>query len=316
VIRRDAVRLLALSSAAVLAAARGAAAQGAAEKLRVAGPPTEDSANLYYAIKTGLFARAGLDVEMVNTSNGSAATEAVVTGTYEIAKTNLLSLCSAHLHGIPLVLVAPELMYSPRNPSILLQMAPDATFRTGADVNGKTAGVPALNTGASLMTNAWVDRNGGNWRSLKFVEITNAAMEAAIVAHRVDFGVLQPPQLDASLASGSTKTLGDCMGAIAPNYMYGGYIARRDWTSRHADAVRKFGRVLADATTYVNAHLAETAPLVAEFTKIEVANVAKMHRSVNGTTLDPALVQPFIDAAAKYEEIPRAFPARELIWSG
>ena len=27
-----------------------------------------------------------------------------------------------------------------------------------------------------------------------------------------------------------------------------GYIARRDWTSRHADAVRKFGRVLADAT--------------------------------------------------------------------
>lgn len=242
-------------------------AQGTLEKLRVAGPPTEDSTNIYYAVKTGLFARAGLEVEIVNTSNGSTATQAVIGGTYEIARTNLLSLLSAHLRGIPVALVAPSLIYSPRNPSILLQIAIDAPYKTGADLNGKIAGVPALNTGASLMTNAWVDRNGGNWRSLKFTEITNAAMEGAIVQHRVDVGVLQPPQLDASLAAGTTKTIGDCMGAIAANYMYGGYIARRDWAGRHAEEIRRFNRVMAEATSYVNAHLAETAPLVAEFTK-------------------------------------------------
>ena len=284
--------------------------------LRVAGPPTEDSTNLYYGVKSGLFARAGLTVEMANTSNGAAATEALIGGTYELAKTNLLSALLAHLHDIPVVIVAPELMYNPRDPSVLLQIAADSGYRTGADVNGKTAGVPILNGGATLMTKAWVDKNGGDWRSLKFVEIPNTAMEAAIVGHRVEIGVLQPPQLDVSLANGTTKTLGNCMGAIAPNYLYGAYIARREWVAQHADELRTFARVLNDATNYVAAHLTETEPLVAEMTKIDLANVKKLHRTVNGTVVTDAIVQPFIDAAARYGEISRGFPAREIIWSG
>lgn len=67
---------------------------------------------------------------------------------------------------------------------------------------------------------------------------------------------------------------------------------------------------------YFNTHLAETAQLVSEVTKIELANVAKMNRSMLGTILDPTLVQPLIDAAAKFGGIPRTFQAREVIWSG
>jgi len=55
---------------------------------------------------------------------------------------------------------------------------------------------------------------------------------------------------------------------------------------------------------------------VAEFTKATLANVAKMHRTTNPTVLDPALIQPLIDAAAKYGILPRSFPAREILWSG
>jgi ABC-type nitrate/sulfonate/bicarbonate transport system substrate-binding protein len=94
------------------------------------------------------------------------------------------------------------------------------------------------------------------------------------------------------------------------------YVARGDWAAQHAEPLRRFVRVLAEAAGYVNTHPAETAPLVAELTKIEVANTAKMHRTLNGTTLDAALVQPVIDAAAKYELIARTFPARELFWDG
>jgi hypothetical protein len=57
----------------------------------------------------------------------------------------------------------------------------------------------------------------------------------------------------------------------------------------------------------------ETAPLIAEFTKIELAKVARMHRTSNALSLDPALIQPVIDAAAKYEIIARGFPARDIL---
>jgi hypothetical protein len=40
-----------------------------------------------------------------------------------------------------------------------------------------------------------------------------------------------------------------------------------------------------------------------------------MHRSFNATSLDVSTVQSLIDATAKYELLPRAFNAREIVWS-
>ena len=289
-------------------------AQGTREKIQVAGPPAEDMTDLYYAIKTGMFGRAELDVEMVATSNGAAATTAVITGTYPIARTSMLVILSAHLRGIPVTIVAPSIINAISHPNGELQIASDAAYKSGADLNGKTMGSAGLDDLNTLAIKAWVDKTGGDSSTLRFVEIPNVAMEAAIVAHRVDAAIMQSPQLDASLADGACRTLAYAYGAIAPNFMGAAYVARSDWASQHADAVRRFVRVLTEAAGYVNTHPAETAPLVAEVTKIEIGSAQKMFRTMNGTILDPALVQPVIDVAAKYKLISRAFPAGELFW--
>jgi NitT/TauT family transport system substrate-binding protein len=312
--RRSAVSTIGLSLLAGLALPSRARAQ-AGDHVRLAGPLTEDLTALYYAVKNGSFARAGIDLELTGTSSGAAATTAVIAGSYEIAKTSLLATFAAHLRDIPIVIVANEFYYTPRNPFALLQVAADATYRTGGDLNGKTVGIPALGDLNTLATRAWVDKNGGDWRSLKFVEIPNSAMEAALQSHRIDAAMIQSPQLDAALAAGTTKTLGDGYGAIAPTFPVGAFVARSDWAKDHADALRRFNRVLVEAAVYVNAHPAETAPLVAELTKIPLANIAKLHRSLNATSLDPALVQALIDASAKYDVIARSFPARDIVWS-
>lgn len=286
------------------------------ETIHNAGPLTEDITNLYWAVKTGLFARSGIELDLVGTNSGSAAMAAVISGTYEMARVGLPALFPAHLRGIPVVIVAPGLLARSSSPFSLLQVAPDSTLRTGADLNGKTLGVPAIGDLNTLATKAWVDKNGGDWRSLKFVEIPNSAMEAAIVQKRVDAGVIQSPQLAATLASGATKTLGDAWGAIAPTFMAGAFLARPDWADAHADLLHRYNRVYAEATTYVNTHYKETEPLVAELTKLDLATVTKLPRGFNATTLDPTLIQPLIDASAKYGSIPRGFSARQLIWDG
>jgi ABC-type nitrate/sulfonate/bicarbonate transport system substrate-binding protein len=140
--------------------------------------------------------------------------------------------------------------------------------------------------------------------------------EEAIAQHRVDAGILQSPQLDASLAAGTTKSLGDAWSAITPNFMVGVYIARRDWVSQHTDTVRRFNQAYLEATKYVNAHVPETASYAAELTKIEPAKMAKMRRSENGTVLNAGTLQPIIDAGVKYGTLPRGFSAREILWNG
>lgn len=289
------------------------AAQGM-ERIQIAGPLNEDMTPPYYAVKNGLFARANLEVELVGTSSGSAAVTAVVGGTYEVAKTSLLSVFTAHLRAIPITIVAPQFESGVDKPYSVLQVATDSPYHTGADLNGKTVGVSALNDLNTLATMAWVDKTGGDWRSLKFVEIPNSALDAALSQRRVDIAMMQPPYLDQSLAAGTTRTIGDGFAAIAPRFLVGGYISRVDWADQHADAVRRFARTLEQAAAYVNTHYRETQPLVAELTKIPLAATEKMHRTVSSTSMDIGTVQALIDATVKFGLLPRGFPAREIVW--
>lgn len=312
--RRKALAALAFSSTAVLAGSR--AFGQATPTIEMAGAPYESLTGIYYGIKDGLFQRQGLVVEMVPTMSGAAAMAAVIAGTYQIGETSLLAVFYAHIHNVDLVMVAPSTMYTAQHPSSLLQIAADSPYKSGADLNGKIIGGPSLNDLSVLATRAWVDKTGGDWRSLRFVEIPSSAAEEALVQHRVDAASMQTPQLDRSLAAGTTKTLADAFSVIAPTFLIAAYVARADWASAHADEVRRYNRALAEAVTYVDAHPAETAPLVAELTKVQLENARRMKRSLNGTSLDAGVVQPFINAAVKYEMLPYRFPASATFWSG
>ncbi len=255
-------------------------------------------------------------MQFISTSSGSAAITAVLAGDYEMANPSLLAVMAGHLRGVPLAVVAPQALYTRRNPFGLLQVAPDSPLRTAADLNGKIIGVLGLNNFTDLVVRVWADRNGGDAKTLKFVEIPFALTETAIVAHRVDAGLMLEPLLSASLSTGKTRTLGDVMGSIAPTYMFGAFIARSDWATQHADLVRKFVRIMADSATYTNAHPAQTAAMMAEVTKIPLPVMQNMKRVVSATRLDPNLLQPLIEAAAKYNLLSHSFPAAELFWSG
>jgi NitT/TauT family transport system substrate-binding protein len=304
---------LGLSVPAMAVLSSPARAQDDSQVIRVGAPATEDSTNMYYAVKANLFKPAGLDVQLLHTTSGSAAVAAVVSGAYEIAASGLLSILNAHLRGIPLVVVAPENMYESRDALSLLQIPIDSNAKSGADLNGKTIGVPALNDVNSVSVRAWVDKNGGDSRSLQFVEIPNSALVPALQQHRIDAALIQQPSLSISLAQKTTKTIGDALGAISPRFLVAVYVARPDWASQHQSALSRFNRVYVEATKYVNAHLSQTAPIVAEYTGITLSQAQEMRRTKNPTTLDVTLLQPMIDAAAKYGAISRGFPASELL---
>lgn len=312
--RRMALTLLAF--AAVAASAQRPLRAASLQPIRITGLVTEAMCPLYYGMKSGKFARAGLDVTYTPNNSGSAAMAAVVSGDLEMGTSNTLSISSAHLRGIPIVVVAPQVLYTTRTHEAMLQVAPDAHVQTGADLNGKMIAVPTLAGINALAAKAWVDRHGGDASTLKFIEMPNSSQPEAVAQHRIDAAILEPPVLEASIADGTSKTIGDPMGAIATSYAIAAFVAKAEWATANADAVARFSGVLAESAKYVNTQYAETAPLVAELTKIDLAIVSKMARTTSGKGLDPAQFQPLIDAAAKFGFIPRPFPARELFWSG
>jgi len=302
--------------AAALALAPQIVCAQALEKIRFTGVGTDDLTPVFYAIKTGLYQKAGLDVEFIPASSGTAATQAVLTGTYEIGKGSSIAAMVAHLKGLPLTIIGNGAIWDPKNPFSLMLVAADSPYKTGADLNGKIASAAALNDLVELAVDAWVDKNGGDSKTLKWVEIPNSVSGASLEEHRTDVTMLNEPQVTAALATGKTRVLAPALSAIGEHFVLTIYFSNNDWLAKHADAAKRFDRVTYEAAQYTNAHHPETSEMMSEVTKIPLDVFRKMVRVNHSTSTDPAMLQPVIDVAAKYKNISRAFPAKEAYFNG
>lgn len=303
-------RMLAAGAALALAP-RSALAQASA-KIQVCATPADDLTPLLYGIHSGLYQGAGLDVEYVPTASGSAATAAVVSGTYQIGTGSFLSSLLAYEQGVPLAVIANGGLWDPKFPFAQILVAADSPLKSAADFNGKVAGSPSLNDLNELAVSAWMDKNGGDFKSLKWIEIPNAAAADALGAHRIDVYVLNEPQMGAALAGGKVRSIAPAYTAIAPRFVFQLYFANLDWAQQNGPALRRWVQATYRAAAYTNAHEGATAPMMADVTKIPLATVRSMIRVPAATATDPHSLQPAIDAAAHYKSIPRAFRAEQM----
>jgi NitT/TauT family transport system substrate-binding protein len=305
-------RARALAGIAALAAAPRAARGQTLEKLRLTGVPTDDMTPVYWAIKNGLYQKAGIDLEVVPATSGSTATTAVVSGTYPMGKTSPVAALVAHLRGLPIAIIGNGPMWEAKNPFTLTLVANDSGIKSAADLNGKTIATAGLNDLASLGVVAWVDKNGGDSKSLKWVEIPNSAQAAAVIEHRVAACTMNEPAITAAVEGGKMHVFAAGFSAIAQYFPTGVYIANGDYYASHADLVKRWMRTTYEAAAYTNTHKSETEAMMSDITKIPLAVFQKMPRVNDATSTDPALIQPLIDTAAKYSFLSRSFPAREV----
>jgi hypothetical protein len=79
--------------------------------------------------------------------------------------------------------------------------------------------------------------------------------------------------------------------------------------------IKKFVAVMLESARWGNSNRPQSAQILVSINKMPPEVAAKMLRSYYGEKLSPALLQPVIDAAAKYGAIANSFPAAELISS-
>jgi NitT/TauT family transport system substrate-binding protein len=306
--------LVAAVTCAMLLGGRGSA-QPALLTIRVASTPDDQITPVLYAQRTGRFRQAGLDVQIEKQSGGAAVAAGVAGGSYDIGKSSMIAIYSAHERGIPFTLVAPAGISEAKSPYGYLIVAKDSAIHSGRDLNGKTLAVAALSSVDQMCVQSWMDQHGGDSKTLKIIELSQSEDGAALTEHRIDAALTVHPQVDAALATGNVRILAEAYAAIGPRYFVSAWFAMSDWATKHADAVETFARVVRETAGYTNAHHAHTAPMLAEISGIQLPVVQQMTRGIAGTTLEASLVQPTIDAAAKYGILKRSFPARDLIFS-
>lgn len=275
---------------------------------------TNDTCSAFlYAMKLGLFKKAGLSIDFLPMDSGAATSAALVGGSVQFAQSSLVTLITAHTRGVPFTLIAPGGVITAGSPYAGTIVRSDSSIKSAADLNGKTFAVAALQDLNQIAAMDWIDANGGDSKTVKFIELSPRATVSAIEEGRVDAGQIGTPFLSVALDSGKTRLLSHIFDVFGKRFENVGWFTTTDYARSHPEIVSKFARVMHEANLLANAHHAETAALLAEYLKGDPAIYAHMARVQFGEYLDPREIQPLIDAAAKYKAIEHPFPAREMI---
>jgi NitT/TauT family transport system substrate-binding protein len=306
--RRHALSLLA--SAAILPVVSEPLRAQSAASIRIATTPIDIGAEPFYAEEMGFFKANGIDAKTQLISNGAAITSAVLGGTIDVAQSNVVSLALAHQRGLDVVVIAPAGLYSSKEPTSALVVAKNSPYQSAKDLNGKVIAANGLQNISQIGPEAWLDKNGGNLSSYKWTDMPFPDMIGAINTGRIDAALMAEPVLSDALADGS-RVLGYAYDAIAPTFLIGAWFTTGAWAKKNPDLVRRFQKAMITTAAWANKNHAQSAQILSKATKIVVRPTMK--RATYGEKLDPALMQPLIDATVKYGTLKSSFPAIDLV---
>jgi NitT/TauT family transport system substrate-binding protein len=304
-----------LSGMAALALAPRIARAQAAQTIRMVIVSGETSATAYYAKELGMFAKAGIEAEITEVTNGPAAAAAVAGGSMDIGASEPTSLIIAHDRGLPFSILAPAALARAGNQSNGFVIAGKTTaVKSGADLTGKIVGLNALGGLPYLSVRAWIDKTGGDSGSVHFLELPFSQMIDAIKSGRIDASEINAA-FDPLIGKPDdpVRVIASSYDFVAPRFTSSVWFSTSDWVAKNADLAKRFMTAMRQAAVWANAHPHESAEMLAPHLKQTVAEIEATTRVSYGLDMLPEYIQPVIDLAAKYGSIKTRFAARDVI---
>ena len=161
----------------------------------------------------------------------------------------------------------------------------DSPLKTAHDVNGKIVATASLLALGTVAMDAWMDRNGGDSKTVRFLELPWSAAGAALRQGRVDAAIVDNPAYAQALADGGVRTLTRVYTAIAKQFLLGAWFVTGDYLAKNRAIAARFARVWADAAAFTRTHPDQTIDDVAQLTKQDRNVIAHMQRTWVGTTV-------------------------------
>jgi NitT/TauT family transport system substrate-binding protein len=196
----------------------------------------------------------------------------------------------------------------------MIVVAKSSPIKTAKDMNGKIFSIDVLGGLPYLSVRTWIDKNGGDSSTVKFVELAFSEMTAAVNSGRVDvseMNVAYDPLI--GKPNDPLHFLGNSYEALAPRYCSSLWFSTSEWVAKNPDLAKRFVAVMKQAAVWANAHPHETATMLAPHIKQSASDIEGSTRVAYGVDMTPDLLQPVIDAAFKYGILKTKFPASDVV---
>jgi len=264
-----------------------------------------------FASDSGFFTRAGLDVDVRVFPGSGAVAVAAAGNALDVGLTDAVVLANAINRGVPLVAIAGSGLYLPGEATALLCVGRDAPYKKAKDFEGQAVAVVTLVSISSTGVKAWFAKNGADLTKIRFIEMPFPEMPAAIARGSVAGAFLAEPTLS---QAADVRILADTYAAIGNRFLISNWFTTRDWLARNPDLARRLVATIYLSARWANQHRDLTAPILVKYAKLDPEKVHAMRRCPYAVTaLRPELLQPVLDAAARFKTIEHPVNAADLI---
>jgi NitT/TauT family transport system substrate-binding protein len=311
-----AARLARIAAACVLAAFATTASTAAQDspQIVVAGAPNDSGGEIFYAQDLGMFKKAGLNVKIQPMNNPGSIAAAVIGGSVTIGTLTIPGVAIAREKGLPIVIVAPGSIYSSATPTSGIIVLKNSPIKKASDLNGKTIATRDLSNLSYYGGNNWIDKNGGDSKTVKWVEITDTQTVPALLGGRIDAASVSEPALDDAVHGQSARMLAAVYDAIGDKFLIGGNFTTEAYAKEHPDVVRAFQRVILEAGTWGNHNRAQSAKILEKYAGVAVPPEAT--RVTYAERMRASDAQPVLDMLKQFGALKNAMQAADLFAPG
>lgn len=292
----------------------GGSGSGGIDKVKVGAIPIVDVAPLHLGKEKGFFKEQGIELEVVNTTGGAAAVPGVVSGEFDFAFGNVVSLIVARSKGLPLKAIASGNSSTGKQGADFggIVVPAGSPIKTAAELGGKTVAVNNLKNVGDTTVRASIRKAGGDPSTVKFVELPFPDMPAAVADKRVDAAWIVEPFFTVAQNQGA-KVIASNFVDTAPNMTVATYFTTEKTIKEKADLTKRFTAAIEKSLQYAQEHPDEARKVLLTYTKIAPAVAEKITLPAWPTQVNVASVQTMADLMQSDGLIDKKVDVSELL---
>ena len=302
--------------AAILSASLTLAAGSAqaATKLKFGYSAASAFSSSFVAADQGLFAKHGLDVEMVLVPNSSTTPAALVSDSLQVATPTVPVTLQAIENGLDLVVLTGSAVTDKNATDAGVLAREGANIKVAKDFEGKKVATPGLNGFLHVLFREWMTKNGADWKKVTFVESSFAQLGDILKAGQVDGILTADPFKTRVLEAKQGYNVANYVAEAGDGILSGWFIASRKWATDNKEAAAAFQAAIREATELANKDPAVLRKAIGVYTKLPEAALAQIPLPILNASISNDKVDTWSRMCVSQGLTKRPADGNRIIW--
>ncbi|HQT63850.1 MAG: hypothetical protein B7Z75_02375 [Acidocella sp. 20-57-95] len=243
------------------------------------------TAPMYYASKTGIFKKYGLDEKLIFVSGGSTLSQAGVGGSFDIAQNGYSPAIAATVEGGDLVIVGGI------SNTLPFQLVVSANINSAADLRGKKLAISKFGSSTDISAGFALKHLGLTRDDVTLLQLGGeGSRTAALMSGQIDGSFEQYPRTAELIAQGF-HVLVD-LATIDVNYPNTAYVTNRKFVTTQIAVVEKFLMTIIDGVHQYKTNPEQAIAITGEFLNVKDPAIVKQAYDMYNTHVFPNIPWP------------------------